>query len=81
MPPPLNLLKSPYICLNILISIVTDHYSNIKSKINYYDSLRKVEMLESIDLISNKFSTKKDVAGSPKYLFTITDEQGEYLDG
>lgn len=59
------------ICLNILISIVTDNYENVQQKIKAIDRKQQAQLLEDNEKIMNN----KD-AGYPKYLFVISYESG-----
>jgi len=60
------------ICLNILISIVTDNYAGINAMVISYDAKKKADLLlcnEKMYLLSDK---GVEESGTPKYLFHIS---------
>lgn len=60
------------ICLNILISIVTDNYENVQQKIKAIDRKQQAQLLED----NEKIMLNKKNSGYPKYLFVISYENG-----
>ena len=56
------------VCLNILISIVTDNYDNVQARILAIDQTKKASMLYDNEIIIKSLKTP----GMAKFLFQIT---------
>ena len=61
------------ICLNILISIVTDNYDNVQQTITAQDFKLKSQMLYEMELVM--FSHRRQ-AGFPQYIFEVSYTSG-----